>query len=339
MFSVPSVTTAESLDSALAAPGLGRKRKQVSYVHNDDDDDDAEDANFEVYAPVKKSKISKSIHDPTESALDEKPKKSPKKKGKGDVEVKHEEKRLRRFRARPPQSYLEVKARALSQRLTVLSRERCGTAEIPEEKILMAGSTGNVYTQHIGQVPRCDCPHANKGNQCKHIIYVMLRVLKAPEHVGYQLALTSSELRDLFKNAASIPNADASAGGQTAAEDGNRKPVEGECPICYTEFEPDEEIVYCKAACGNNVHKDCMQSWMAAKAGNATCPYCRAEWEGDEIGVGGNIDLKGAMRNEEGYVNVAPQLGLSGARDYSTYHQPWVRHRFQRPSSYRFGWR
>ena len=29
--------------------------------------------------------------------------------------------------------------------------------------------------------------------------------------------------------------------------------------------------------------------------------------------------------NGEGYVNVAGELGLSGARDYSTYHQRWVR--------------
>ena len=29
--------------------------------------------------------------------------------------------------------------------------------------------------------------------------------------------------------------------------------------------------------------------------------------------------------NNEGYVNVAGELGLSGARDYTTYHQHWVR--------------
>lgn len=34
---------------------------------------------------------------------------------------------------------------------------------------------------------------------------------------------------------------------------------------------------------------------------------------------------EGASRNEEGYVNVASQLGISGERDYSTYHSFWVR--------------
>jgi hypothetical protein len=31
------------------------------------------------------------------------------------------------------------------------------------------------------------------------------------------------------------------------------------------------------------------------------------------------------QRNEDGYLNVAGQLGLSGERDYSTYHPFWVR--------------
>jgi hypothetical protein len=56
----------------------------------------------------------------------------------------------------------------------------------------------------------------------------MLRLLKAPEHIAYQLALTSSELRELFKHAPPIPKADSEAD----SSDGNRKPIEGECPIC-----------------------------------------------------------------------------------------------------------
>lgn len=255
-------------------------------------------------------------------------KESPKKKAKGN-KSKDEERRLRQFRSRPPQSYLVIKERALSQRLTVICRERIGTEDEPEEKVTMAGSTGNVYTQRIGHVPSCDCPHAKKGNQCKHIIYVMLRVLKAAENIAYQLALTSSELQDLFRQAAPIPSADSGAqDGHEAEMDGNRKKIEGECPICYCDFEPGKElVVYCKAACGNNIHKSCMQSWIAAKgAGMATCPYCRAKWEDSDIGgsFSGKVDMKAARMTDEGYVNIASQLRLSGERDYSSYHQPWA---------------
>lgn len=56
----------------------------------------------------------------------------------------------------------------------------------------------------------------------------MLRILKVPERIGYQLAFTPSELREVFQNASAIPKADSEA----ATSDGNRKPIEGDCPIC-----------------------------------------------------------------------------------------------------------
>ncbi|KAF2649794.1 hypothetical protein K491DRAFT_566855, partial [Lophiostoma macrostomum CBS 122681] len=309
----------------LAASRSSRKRRQLAV--GDSADGDA--TTYDLPSKPKKRKTTANPQVIDLTADNSPPKKSPKKRSAGN-KGKDEEKRMRRFRAAAPQSYLEIKARALSQRLTVISRERVGTDETLEERVTVAGSTGNVYTLHIGHVPSCDCPHAKKGNQCKHIIYVMLRVLKAPEKVGYQLALTSSELRDLFRNAAPIPITDPDANEQPETEtNGNRKPIEGECCICYTDLEPGKEaIVYCRAACGNNIHKQCMQSWIAAKAGKPTCPYCRAQWEQEDAGeLNGKVDMKSAKWTDEGYVNIAGQLGLSGQRDYSTYHQPWVRNR------------
>lgn len=324
MFTTPSVTPEGALDAALGRPRSSRKRKQTDY-QDDGSFKVANSSDQRLRRKAKTSKITNSSYasipgfPPGERESRSKAKTSP-----------NEEKRLRRFRPRAPQSYLEIKERALTQRLTVLDRERCGTDEVPEEKVTMAGSTGNVYTQRICTVPSCDCPHAKKGNQCKHIIYVMLRVLKAPENIGYQLALTSQELRDLFQNAAPIPSADPSGKAAASAEDGKRRLIEGECPICYMDFEPSKEaITYCKAGCGNNVHEGCMQSWMSAKAGKATCPYCRAQWASEELAsFKGKVSLDGAPRTEEGYVNVANQLGLSGERDYSTYHPYWVRQRY-----------
>lgn len=102
---------------------------------------------------------------------------------------KDEEKRLRRFRQKPPESYLEKLHRATTQRyatftfiqghdpdgkarMFVIDRTRGGTDDIPEEVIDMAGTTGNIYSIFIGQSPSCTCPDNQKGNQCKHIVYV-----------------------------------------------------------------------------------------------------------------------------------------------------------------------
>ncbi len=55
--------------------------------------------------------------------------------------------------------------------------------------------------------------------------------------------------------------------------------------------------------------------------------YCRTPWQGDEEAMKRIAKGKKAV-NEEGYVNVADELGLSGERDYSTYHPFWVRQQF-----------
>jgi hypothetical protein len=302
-------------------PRPARKRKPASYVEDDT-------TPFDYQSPSKKARNPTEAAEVIDLTANSPVKASKSKKSRRNNDEPHEEKRLRRFRAAPPQSYLAVKERAMTQRLTVLSRERCGSDDVPEEKVVMAGSTGNVYTQRIGLVPSCDCPHAMKGNQCKHIISVMVKVLKAPEHIAYQLALTTAELREVLKNAPPIPGVETDPKDAHGEQDGNRKPIEGECPICYDDLEPGgDTIVYCKASCGNNVHKGCMQKWISMSRGKATCPYCRATWAAEDgfDGKIGNIDLKGVELNDDGYANVAGQLGLSGQRDYSTYHPFWVR--------------
>ncbi|GJC85535.1 E3 ubiquitin-protein ligase Zswim2 [Colletotrichum liriopes] len=251
------------------------------------------------------------------------------------------EKRQRRYRPKPPQTFHEVYRRAVTQRFYVLERRRCGTADIPEEEVELTGSTGNVYTVRIGQTPSCTCPHSLKGNQCKHWLYVMSRVLHAKFEHTYQLALVPSELKEIFANAPPID------GSSDDSQDKIRKPVEGDCPICFCELETQrkETIVWCRAACGQNMHKQCFETWAAAKrrgygTGEVTCPFCRSIWQGDEDMVK-NVKLGGKI-TREGYVNVADQLGISPQRgkiacfhrkiimqklingaDYSTYSRWW----------------
>ena len=182
----------------------------------------------------------------------------------------------------------------------------------------LTGSTGNIYSVVISRQPICSCPDGSKGNQCKHILYVMARVLRARYDLVYQLALLSSELQEVFATAPPIDacgDEEAAAGGR-----GNRKPVEGDCPICFNEMETGgEAIVWCKAACGQNIHKACFEMWAATKRRQAgggtpgvTCPYCRTTWEGDEDMV--KKIKKEGRPNHEGYVNVADQLGISPVR-------------------------
>lgn len=71
------------------------------------------------------------------------------------------------------------------------------------------------------------------------------------------------EIREIYDNS---PLRNVKDKAEDHETDGNRKPVEGECPICFMEFNPnEEEIVWCRAACGNNIHKTCFQQWAATQ--------------------------------------------------------------------------
>ena len=193
-----------------------------------------------------------------------------------------------------------------------LDRVRGGTEECPEEILKIAGSTGNVYTIKINQVPSCDCPYAAKGNECKHVIFALVRVLKAPDGLYYQRAFLKSELREIFANAPPIAPIDPDKA------DNSRKPISEDdtCPICFMEFENGHEgAVYCKAACGNNIHKECFDQWAASRQRSAapvTCPFCRSKWVGNLEATMQTV--KQGVVGPDGYVNVAAQVGVSTQR-------------------------
>lgn len=146
----------------------------------------------------------------------------------------------------------------------------------------------------------------------------MKKVLNAPFDLVYQLGLLSTELQDIF---AAAPPIAAPAGGQSD----KRKPIEGDCPICYCELEVDDpgSIVWCRAACGQNIHQECFQMWAHTKgaSGNVTCPMCRSVWKGDEGAVAKVRKDKGDI--EEGYINVADQLGISRFRGLCWLLENW----------------
>ena len=144
---------------------------------------------------------------------------------------------------------------------------------------------------------------------CKHIIYVLHHVLKAPEHLKCQNAFLTEELKQIFSNSPALP---AEIVNDDEPQDGNRKPIEDDCPTCCMEFEDGEDIVWCRAACGNNVHKGCFDQWARTKAGNVTCPFCRTPWENEapktqQVNVA-SVSIPEKCSGKGGYRNVRDQL-------------------------------
>ncbi|KAH9484565.1 hypothetical protein JR316_0004047 [Psilocybe cubensis] len=250
------------------------------------------------------------------------------------------EKRAAKYKPRCPQNIMERLERVREQRMYMVDRRRNGN-ELREEFSVL-GSTGNVYTVTVDRLPRCNCPDATKGNHCKHILFVFVKVLQVSQESGYwyQKALLTSELEQIFAEAPLAPNSEANpqvreayarvtgrlpAGASSSKSgSGKHKRVPGpgdDCPICYDGMHgvAETSLTYCEQ-CGNAVHKECFQQWMATSQRTGTgltCVWCRAKWT-SAPGVGGaNV----ARPSSDGrYINLANVSGQSPVRDTSSYY-------------------
>jgi len=211
------------------------------------------------------------------------------------------------------------------------------------EEFSVLGSTGNVYTVTIDHKPRCNCPDAVKGNHCKHILFIFLKVLQVAQASGYwyQKALLTSELETIFAQAPLAPNsvahphvreAHARATGKAPstsipADAGSKnKRIPGpddDCPICYDGMHgvAETSLVFCEE-CGNALHEECFQQWKrtaASKGTQLTCVWCRARWIVAQPAGGTSGSVKRSM-GRYGYINLSDVADVSPVRDTSTYY-------------------
>ncbi|EJT98751.1 hypothetical protein DACRYDRAFT_118538 [Dacryopinax primogenitus] len=260
---------------------------------------------------------------------------TPRKRAKKDPESPLQEKRLARWKNSCPLKIQERVERVMTQRFYLVDRDREGDELKETFKVL--GSTGNIYTVMIDKMPSCNCPDALKGNHCKHILFVFLKVLNVSSESSYyyQKALLSTELAEIFNAAPSAPtviaaerirqafiHASCPSTSAAPAAAAKRLPQEGnDCPICYESMPPGEEegLVFCPA-CGNGLHRGCFEQWGKTPNGR-TCVICRAEWRGERDTVpGADVLYDGRRINDEGYINIAGPAGISPVRDTSSYY-------------------
>ncbi|KAF7717424.1 Uncharacterized protein PECH_006423 [Penicillium ucsense] len=238
------------------------------------------------------------------------------------VEYHGTEARPRPWRNTPPEAYLDKIDRINRSRMFIVGQQVHETKNRLEFHFQVVGSTGNIYTVKIGKLPSCDCPDAKfRGRgECKHIIYVLLKALNARPELRYQLSFVPSELREMYEG--SLMSAFEANGISDQDHEGNRKPLDGACPICFTDFTPKDKTVWCQTGCGNNVHKVCFEQWARASRssqGPVRCIYCRIEWPGPGSDPKVEKLRQSGTLGPGGYINVAEQFGLSPKRDSSRY--------------------
>lgn len=175
------------------------------------------------------------------------------------------------------------KQRGLSQKLYLIE------ATTNYDYTIM-GSTGNVYNVKITNSPTCTCPdHMTRHNRCKHIYFVLLRIMKAAN--CDQPNYSNDEIQTFVNNISNIQTVSVDAkiqekyhklieknktGDNANINDNNNDIVKGLddlCPICLDDMDNGDDYIYCKADCGRAVHAVCFTMWT--KKNKAACLYCK----------------------------------------------------------------
>ncbi|KAJ5963453.1 uncharacterized protein N7479_003329 [Penicillium vulpinum] len=174
--------------------------------------------------------------------------------------------------------------------MNIISHDIGGTKDVPEISFDVVGSTGSIYKTVIGKVPRCECPDyrfrkaqflsamdvpgklryqrsflpsvsiasPNQASLCLYIYLTQLHFIKELREM-----IASSSLDRIVETSGIIST-------------GRSKPIEGECPICFNDFNSNQETMCCQV-CDNHVHEACFKNWKATALGAkdvVRCLFC-----------------------------------------------------------------
>ena len=211
------------------------------------------------------------------------------------------------------------------------------------------GSTGNVYTVTVSGTPGCDCPDGRRGNICKHLIFVFVRVLGLPQDspLVRQRGLLPTEVAAALRHRSQRAQQRAATGrygasdavrrtlsasaGADADDDDDvaeeplarRDSVDDDCSICFEVLGPATQTTLC-GSCRNSFHAACLAQLAKHHRGAPPCPMCREPIAAQPAAAGKKRERAsgGMAGHEEGYANVrALQPGALTRRDASSYHE------------------
>lgn len=163
------------------------------------------------------------------------------------------------------------------------------------------GTSKTVYhvTYSIVETSRCSCPdHVVRGNTCKHIYFILDRVLggaqgianwaAAKDKIAERLAHLQGD-GSVFADEHSLMRyheilAKERAEGDSDDAEPQPRCRNDECAVCLTDFDTTEpsstqsvqDVKIC-LTCLNGVHVECWRKWASVKGEN--CVYCRSKMD------------------------------------------------------------
>lgn len=170
---------------------------------------------------------------------------------------------------------------------------------------LVTGRSGKLYTVSLPDgpsssiLPRCNCmDQLLRKSVCKHVIFICVRVLKAPrswfatEEYGAEILDALGLRMHTYVKRVAEPTAPAALRAAVAralpgtlATPVERREVEegDECGICCEELQ-GEKLQFCGFGCGRAVHEACFARYRKVSK-EVRCVLCRAMWQ--KVGVAG----------------------------------------------------
>ncbi|KAB8301045.1 hypothetical protein EYC80_002967 [Monilinia laxa] len=220
------------------------------------------------------------------------------------------EQRSRPFLSEPTPHFKMLLHEVETQIMYLCARERWDD-DGREDRFLVIGTTGNLYCVHIGKNPSCTCFQALGRNLCKHIVFVLVKVLMLEAPLRYQVAFLSSEVESMLD--------------VVIIDDYCEQKPADNCPICLEKIDEDgDDITWCKSKCGISYHQSCQLRWATINWAEKQrvedptivikCGCCRAPW----IYTMAELKLVIMMYDPENanqngdYYNVSKILGMKG---------------------------
>lgn len=176
------------------------------------------------------------------------------------------------------------KFRGLTQKIFLIESLPVKDSSLREYVVM--GTSKNVYTVTVKNIPTCTCPdYAQRHGRCKHIYFVMMKIMKVknPDEKEY----SDDDIKEMFKRIPKITdtlcvdinikkkyeNYKKKKNNDDTVQEKNKDDL---CPICLDELENGEKLTCCKYGCGKSVHEKCFSMWSSR--GGEICIFCHSEW-------------------------------------------------------------
>ncbi|TDZ26792.1 hypothetical protein Cob_v000913 [Colletotrichum orbiculare MAFF 240422] len=176
--------------------------------------------------------------------------------------------------------YISAAKRAMTECMCIVDNVLKDDFGVPNVSFKVSNGI-DWYTVTIGPKTGCTCPAAvyNHTTNCKHVIYVLSHVLRAPECLLPQKTIFVDELAKILDNAPKMGPSDEELESDPAWKDGVVKPKNGKsCPVCYKEHCEKETV--CCGKCGHHTHLLCFDIFKRhSRHFGPKCPMCRADWK------------------------------------------------------------